>query len=243
MLSKARELLEKSNRNVKSGFVIDEINGSLDANLERFFAVGAPLTVLVQRHPSTNCLSVQFLIGEHSYCFVCAGEKIETALISSKEEWVPELFQCIHKIAMSAVLISTVKPNICKPRELTQSVVKHRARFLESLAKVGMRIEHAAYFILQPDMKTYREKSEPVEDVVKRTSPDRVIIKPIFVHGHFRQQPYGEKRLLRRLQWIKACIRNKYLLKGEKPVVITQAELTQSNDVINDMVSVSRFVR
>jgi hypothetical protein len=63
------------------------------------------------------------------------------------------------------------------------------------------------------------------------------------VHGHFRQQPYGEKRLLRRLQWIKACIRNKYLLKGEKPVVITQAELTQSNDVINDLVNVSRSIR
>ena len=217
------------------------IEPSFNSVMKRFSEVGAPLSVLVQKH-NGNVISSKFNIGSQTFHFFCCGSTIENRM-SLRASSHPKLYEDIHRIALSAVLISTVRPNMCHPRVMDASVAKDRAKFLGKIGEKGMKIEHASYFILQPDMKTYHVKSDFVESDRSRVSPDRVIIKPIFVHGHFRQQPYGEKRLLRRLQWIKACIRNKHLLKGERPVVITQAELTQPNDVIKDMVNVSRSVR
>jgi hypothetical protein len=150
----------------------------------------------------------------------------------------PKLINDLFRIALSSVLISTLKPSLCIPRELSSGVMKERSRFLEKI-KETIKIEEMRYFIFQPNMKTYVEKTEG-DAVLDRGSPSTFTLRPVFVSGHWRRQPHGPQRSLRRLQWIKALIRNKRLLVGESAPIVTSAVLTQPNEVVKDCIESTR---
>ena len=231
-------------------------NRDLDA-ARRSSDKGGAISVLVQKFDGPqHAMVVKFILGNAHITMVCNNNSIETPgkkpnieecfaamnhVHHLEDVRSPKIFDDLHRIALSAVLVSTIRPGLCHPRTMDYGVAKDRARFIEGLGKkTPLRVEHASYFILQPEMKTYSEKSEPSESGL-REAPDKVIIKPVFVHGHFRRQPYGPKRTLRRIQWIKCSIRNRRLLIGDNPPIVTAATFTQPTDVIKDIASASKL--
>ncbi len=263
LLPELREYLDKSWEIRKQDPTFFKEDGaqvkSRDYAVPRMFAdKGGAVSVLVQSHPGPQCALVsKFVLGsahitmvmnddskdspekcpEIEQCFEMMNYVHHMADLKS-----PKIFDDLHRIALSAVLISTVRAGICRPRTMEHSVAKDRLRFLDGLGKkTPLKVEHTAYFILQPEMRTYVDKSVAEDTVATGDSPDKVVLKPIFVHGHFRRQPYGPKRTLRRIQWIKCSIRNRRLLLGDSPAIVTSSTLTQPDDVIIDMAKASRL--
>jgi hypothetical protein len=201
----------------------------------KFIKNGEAISILVQKfNGNQKAVSLRMFIGEQNWNMVAntnlnSGEKTPIEFCLQQQDSSPPLVLDLYRIALSACLISTVKAGMCIDREIPSGVQKERNRFFDRISPV-IKIEKKTYFIFQPNMKTYKE--EGVAGESDRKSPESYTIRPIFVSGHMRRQPYGPKRSLRRIQWIKAIIRNKRLLINPDAPIVTHSDFTQPNEVI-----------
>ena len=194
-----------------------------------------PVSVLVQKHnQEIKTLTVYVKLGD--YCaytmYVTKEVSIEDAIKFTQGQ------EPLIRAALSAVLISSMKPNLIEPREIPNSVARDRNFLIQKIHKtVPLKVLVPTYGIFQKNMKTYHDRTTTTGT---GKSPSEVIIKPVFVWGHWRNQPFGPKRSQRRLQWIKSYIRNKDLLMGKDPQIITSSRFTQPDEVIQAEVDCSQ---
>ena len=197
---------------------------------------GENIVVLIQKHGGPNhTVSAKFYCGPlTAVTFASVHGNFEEVLQDDRVGLLTA--QYAIRAALSACMIAAMKPNLYSTRSMDKSIQKDRSFFLDKLNKViPIKKELCTYNIFQNDMKTYHDRTGTGAGV----SPESVTIKPIFVHGHWRLQPYGEKRSLRRVQWIKAHIRNKDLLLTNDPKIITSSKFTQPDEIIKAEVNCS----
>jgi hypothetical protein len=203
----------------------------------QFRKSGDSVAVLVQAFdgPNKNIVARFNLGGSMEFKIFC--DKNHTFEEDLQNSGLPEMARLIFRAALSAVLISTMKPEVVQTREVERSVEKIRRHLIAKTEKItNTKIKVPSYTIFQPSMKTYQNKTITSGT---GTSPSTITLKPVFVWGFWRRQPHGPNNSLRKLKWIEAYIRNKDLLLGDNPQIITSSKFTQPEDVIENEIDCS----
>lgn len=233
--SQVNSCVEETNSIKEEYTMLPDDAKQMDKKSNEFIKNKSDISVLVQKHNTKNQTVTAFLsIPNYASFTVYATKDIpfEKAIGFSGG------FSLFFRAALSAVLVSSIKPDLVENRTISGSIQKERKFLLQKIEKtIPTKKFVAAYSIFQSGMKTYADRTTASGT---GKSPSEIIIKPVFVWGHWRRQPYGPRREQRRIQWIKSYIRNKDLLLVKDPQIITTSQFTQPEQVIDMEVKCSQ---
>jgi hypothetical protein len=198
------------------GDAVVKVREELHAQINSFRS--SPRDVPVVLTKNGNCLMVNA---------ICAGVQMhvvfnETQMMEDtiqRATTLSEMDKMLIRIGLSAALFATMRPSDLMPMELTPKQKRERETII---GKVCKTVVHPSYMIFQPNMKTYRN-STPTGKT--RESPEIRNVRPIFVHGHWRNQAYGQKWSLRRLRFMAPQIRYRHAFLGGPENIICSSKL------------------
>lgn len=239
------DLIKVFDESVQFKYASQDAIDSWNRYRKQFRTHGDSIAVVVQKYdgPKQNVVARFQLNNTIEFKVFASNDRVFEEDLQAKD--LPEFTRLVFRAALSAVMIATMKPEVLQDRQIDKSVEKSRRFFIEKLEKLTrQKILQPTYRIFQPSMKTYMDRTGAGigKSSAGSKSESPIIIKPVFVWGHWRNQPHGPKRSMRRLQWIKAYIRNKDLLIGENPEIITSSKFTQPDSIVLNEVECSRSV-
>lgn len=149
----------------------------------------------------------------------------------------------LNRIAIGACVISTIKNSVIDAA-YSLGVLTERKRSVERISKTKHIVitDVRSSVILQTNMKSLRKiagtkRTKITTEVSGETRTIYITRRPCDVSAHWRNQPYGEGRKLRRLKWIKQHKRNADLLDDPNPTVVTSTKMTHPVEVVKDVVN------